>query len=652
MTVVVQSPRHFFCFFLFAPDLASGVFLHFLQVYATIILRNYRLPEPFRNILYGRSTMKRLFAAVLALWLLLSMTTLAFAAPEEAEEPAEEEMTEEEVPAEEEEKPEEAPEEEIPQQIDPLEGVTAIRRVEITSIVDEKGTATMSMKMQMNIAGVLEELRFAVPENAKNRELVGYRAKNSTENGLRYMTISSDTGFSGEQTFTLNYTLSGLVSQGEESQKLELPLLVAQSYRVGQVALAVNMPKNFTSFPSFSSGYYGEIIEDYMTFSATTQAVTGTVNDILQDSDSLTMTLVLPEGYFAGNHGEGGFSTVMTVAVILLVVLVLLYWWRTLQNNPLRVQLRTLPPDGVNPGDLPFLLSGEKADFNMLVSHWATLGYLSFYVNKGGHVILRRRMSMGNERRAYERKLFELLFGHDDLCDGASLRYKKVGERAQAVLPRYWGRRLYDRNSGSPFLAKVLCCLACGFATMIAVDVIGPEKLHGFFVFLGLIAGFALCWAMEGAFGAFYLSNWVRLAIGVCCGLLLLIVGGIGGSVLTMAPTVAVAAFIGWQTTHGGRRSPYGAEVISQTMGFRRFLLHTNENTLLQMLRRDPQYFYKMLPYAEAMGQGRRFVSLFHDVKLEPCQWYESARTAPLSASAFYDRYLDSLDMLNISIQK
>ena len=70
------------------------------------------------------------------------------------------------------------------------------------------------------------------------------------------------------------------------------------------------------------------------------------------------------------------------------------------------------------------------------------------------------------------------------------------------------------------------------------------------------------------------------------------------------------------------------------------------------MLRRDPQYFYKMLPYAEAMGLGRRFVALFHDVKLEPCQWYEAARGIPTTASAFYDHYLDTLDMLNISIQK
>ena len=37
-----------------------------------------------------------------------------------------------------------------------------------------------------------------------------------------------------------------------------------------------------------------------------------------------------------------------------------------------------------------------------------------------------------------------LLFGDESYCDGASLHYKKVGAKAMAVIPRYWGRRIFD----------------------------------------------------------------------------------------------------------------------------------------------------------------------------------------------------------------
>ena len=161
-----------------------------------------------------------------------------------------------------------------------------------------------------------------------------------------------------------------------------------------------------------------------------------------------------------------------------------------------------------------------------------------------------------------------------------------------------------------------------------------------------------MSWMIFKACGAYYLNDWVWTGVGIGCGLLLLIVGGVGGATVTMLPSVAASALLGWQAAHGGQRRPYGDEVIGQTLGFRRFLHNATDRHVVQMLRRDPQYFYKILPYAEAMGQGRHFVALFHDCRLEPCQWYDSARGIPNTASAFYDHYADTLDMLNLSIRK
>ena len=91
---------------------------------------------------------------------------------------------------------------------------------------------------------------------------------------------------------------------------------------------------------------------------------------------------------------------------------------------------------------------------------------------------------------------------------------------------------------------------------------------------------------------------------------------------------------------------------MAQTLGFRRFLLNATDHHAQQMLRRDPQYYYKMLPYAEAMGQGRRFTGLFHGVRLEPCPWYEAAAGTPTTPAAFYDHFCETLAILNVSIRK
>lgn len=602
--------------------------------------------------------MRRILAVLLLCCLLLT-APVALAAPEQDADAAAADDT---GTAQDGETPEEPQPQEEPAQPDgtvqpapdlsSLDAETAIRSMDVSVTVDEGGRATVTQVVELGIAGTVEKIRFSFPENANKCDIAGHWTKSDKENGVKYLSVSDRSGFTGTQTFTLTYTMTGLVKGAEASQVLTLPLLSLQDYRIGVLSFTVSLPKEFAGTPRFTSGYYNNLVDEVMTVSVQGSVIAGMVNEIMRDSDSLTMTLSLPEGYFAGSYGESRLSPVLTVLIFLLLALTVIYWYRTLKNPPLRVQARTLPPDGVNPSDLPFLLAGGDADFNMLVSCWASLGYLSLYVNKSGNVLLQRRMSMGNERRSFERKLFDLLFGGGDVVDGASVRYKKVGEKAMQIIPRYWSRRLFDKRSGSPFLARVLCALACALASLLAMDAAAPQKLHGLFLFLSLIAGFAMSWMIFKACGAYYLNDWVWTGVGIGCGLLLLIVGGVGGATVTMLPSVAASALIGWQTAHGGQRSPYGDEVIGQTLGFRRFLHNATDRHVVQMLRRDPQYFYKILPYAEAMGQGRHFVSLFHDCRLEPCQWYDSARGIPNTASAFYDHYADTLDMLNLSIRK
>ena len=606
--------------------------------------------------------MRRVMAALLLCCCLLILCPAVLADPAQTPETETGEIPENAAPEEgapENNAPEEAPAEEpaeAPQPAGPdlsaLESETAIRSMEIACTLDSRGRMTVTETVELVIVGSLEEIRFSFPQGAKKAGIDGYWTSSSKENGVKYLTVSNRKGFTGTQTFRLSYTLDGLVSAGEASQILTAPLLSLQDYQIGILTFSVALPQEFGGKPRFSSGYFGSLVEDLMTVSCDGRTVTGAMNEIMRDNDSLTMTLALPESYFAGSYGESKLMPVMTAIILILLALALLYWFRFLKTPPLRVQARTLPPDGVTPGDVPFLLAGGHADFNMLVSHWAVLGYLSFYVNKSGNVVLRRRMSMGNERRAFERKLFDLLFGGETLCDGASLRYKKVGEKAMSVIPRYWGKRLYEKRSGSPVLARGLCCLACALAAFLAMDAVAPEKLHGLFLFVSLIAGFAMGWLMQQACGAYYLNDWLRTGVGAACGLGLLIVGGVGGATLTMLPTVAATAFVGWQTAHGGQRRPHGDEVIGQTLGFRRFLLNATDRHVTQMLRRDPQYFYKILPYAEAMGLGRRFAGLFHDCRLEACQWFDAARGVPTTAGAFYDAYADALDLLNISLRK
>ena len=526
--------------------------------------------------------------------------------------------------------------------------------MKVKCTLDGGSDAQVKVDMTLTLRSEQEELTFAVPNGAVRVKAPGYRTKLTTRSNQSMLVFTDRHGFPADDyTITVTYTLKELATadKATQSQTLSLPLLAPQDYPISAFSFSAVFPDVFIATPKFFGGYTGKVVEDSLTFSQDGSAVSGTATAALLDHETLDMTLDLPEGYFSVRATGGAGTVIFTVLSALLSALALLYWWLLLRNRPLRVRARTLPPDGVNPGDIPYLLSGGGADFNMLVSHWATLGYLTFFINRAGHVVLRRRMAMGNERRSFERKLFDLLFRDGETCDGASLRYKRVGEKAMEVIPRYWNKRLYEKRSGAPGLARLLSCLSCAIATALSMDSAAPDVLHGLFLFMALVAGFALCLLLHKTWGAYYLGRWLHVGAGLAAGGLLLILGLLGSTFLLTLPVTAVAVFIGWQTVHGGLRSPYGSEVIAQTLGFRRFLHNATDHHLRQTLYRDPQYFYRILPYAQAMGQGHRFAGLLSSMELEPCQWYEAAEHAPVTAGEFYEHYCETLALLNDSIR-
>ena len=288
-----------------------------------------------------------------------------------------------------------------------------------------------------------------------------------------------------------------------------------------------------------------------------------------------------------------------------------------------------------------------------MVLHWASLGYLTISVSAEGHILLHRRLDMGNERRRHEAKLMSMLFGESDVCDSVSSRYKRAAAAAQGVVPRFWQRRLYRRSSGNPVILIALSCLACALASLASVSLLLlPEgSWRWLALVLSLPLGGVLARLLHRTFSAAYLDRKIELAAGILAGVLLLLVGRLSGATLPMVVALALAVFTGWQTVHGGQRSDLGTMLISQTIGFRRFLTRMSDHRVQLQLKNDPQYFYKTLPYALALGRAPGFVERFAKIELEPCEWFTQADKHPRTAAEFYSALHEMLDTLTLSIR-
>ena len=519
-------------------------------------------------------------------------------------------------------------------------------------LVAGNGSCQVTQTVTIEFTGIEQSLTIPLGANAKRASIAGYHAQKTVEDGYTLFQLKDDAGFTGSRTFTVTYTLSGLVSETDGEQTLALPLLCPKwDYPIEHFSFTVTMPKDIETVPGFSSGYYGDVIEDYMTAARQGAVLLGDLDTALKDHESLTMTLALGPRYFTGTYSGWSANWVAAAFCILFAVLALGYWFVTLRSPRLSVSSRSLPPDSALPCDLPFLLAGAKPDFNMLLCHWASLGYLSIAVDPQGHVSLLRHMYMGNERRGLECKLFAALFARADRCDGASIHYKNTAKSAAGALARFWGRRLYERGSGNVLVMRALAALCSGVALLSAASFLLPVlPLRWLVLVLCFVLGAAMSACIQLAAIRWYLRRVPVLALGGACAVAMLVLGNLSGTFPLMLLAAALSALTGVLTRHGGQRSRAGGRLLGQVLGFRQFLRRVTPSHLLMRLQRDPQYFYRTLPYAEAMGLGAMFARKFGDTELDPCEWYNEPNL-PRTAEGFYEKLKETLALLNLSIQ-
>ena len=78
---------------------------------------------------------------------------------------------------------------------------------------------------------------------------------------------------------------------------------------------------------------------------------------------------------------------------------------------------------------------------------------------------------------------------------------------------------------------------------------------------------------------------------------------------------------------------------MSQLLGLRTYLRRMDRDTMRRLSASDGQSFYRLLPFAEALGVGAAFSKRFADWTPEPCAWLTDELTDPRTAKEFYQLY-------------
>lgn len=520
------------------------------------------------------------------------------------------------------------------------DGTAKVTSMETQCDVARDGSCTVTLRFRLQTDGVTE---FNLPISPKAEHVSLTGASWTASNTGKYTVLSLSLPASGTTELTVSYRLSQTVLDEGDAQRFRLVLLYPNwPCEIERFRLTLNLPAAFEALPAFQSEYYGNLIENYMDIQIADGTVTAEVNrdQTLRDHEGITVSLELPANYFDLRFLAG--KTVSTDRLLfgMLLALCLVYWALFLRGRPVLPKRQTMPPEGGNAGEIPYILTGRKPDLALMAVQWATLGYLTIHRNRKGRIWLTREIDMGNERKASEIAVFRALFAHGPQCDTRSAEYLHARRLANERVVSYWKPRLF-RGSGSTVLLRLIAaasglalCLAC-FDTSVA-----PESWRWFAIIPLTVVGGLACWLVQGLGGCLLRRHPVRtIVLGLGGIAYLLIATRSGGQRFLILVCILFQLLVGYAVRCGGQRTRLGHTQASELLGFRRCLLSTSASSFRKLMNADPQYYYRNLPYAEALCIGRLFSGSFDRNRLDDCDWLIWEGKPRKTAAGFYARF-------------
>ncbi len=318
------------------------------------------------------------------------------------------------------------------------------------------------------------------------------------------------------------------------------------------------------------------------------------------------------------------------IALAVTILLVLLFG----KKREIITTVNITAPDNMDPMKMGKLLDGnvDNEDVTSMIYYFAHKGYLTIDVSDEENPSFTRLVDALPEENstAHERSLFDGLFfsGNTVRVSDLKERYYKSVDKAkkQLITPK-----MYDRKSVFLFLLGGILAFLTAF---ILPFWLGRTRIGGGYTYLAgaaFIAPIVGIWAI-GCIRENYRYKWKK---GKQFGLLLvqlliaavgivIFVFGLASHIMTrweklyLSLIVVLTTFI---STGALSRTEEYCETLGQILGFKDFIVVTEEEKIKFMLEENPALYYKVLPYAQVLGVTDEWEKKFKGILLQPPTW-------------------------------
>ena len=244
----------------------------------------------------------------------------------------------------------------------------------IFSNIPYKGTTTR----QVDGKTVLEKYRMKISDV----QVENYNFDTYTENGNLVIRIGSEDEYvEGPQTYHISYRCTLYDDENAAFDSLYWNILPNEwPTSIVSSSMTVKMPKAFDpSMVEFIAGDYGRADMGAVEWSVSGTTIKADTTRMLNAGEGVTVNVILPEGYFAGEKTMAWMQWLMMLIIVVAPLLSLLLWFRFGRDPRVVRTVEFYAPEGVSPAELGYIIDGavDSKDIVSLIIYWANSGYLT-----------------------------------------------------------------------------------------------------------------------------------------------------------------------------------------------------------------------------------------------------------------------------------
>lgn len=355
-----------------------------------------------------------------------------------------------------------------------------------------------------------------------------------------------------------------------------------------------------------------------------------TTKDVLQPAERLEFTLYLSAADFY-RPTPASIKVIPVLSIGLVIIAIIL---RYVVMRPCFVEPVTFyPPRGMNSAEVGYVIDNRLSndDMTSLIFYWAGLGALQI---KGidDDFTLVKVSELPSQCPMYEKKLFESMFayGHDNEVTADDLEhrfYVDINRAKKKIIQIYKEMPMYET------IGKIMKVIFCSLAVVLFLAMVAALsmaessewvsefiiKLLSFspaFVFMVFMALLSRLFATKDTivFKFFYYLFLLSPII-----IFLLMIKVISEIYQMQLIVVTISCIFTFLIAKGIKKyTPQALELVGQLRGFKRFIKEAEKDQLERLLEENPEYYYHILPYAQALHVTKIWQDKFDDLTVEP----------------------------------